>query len=121
MNCVLCKSSKAYVIDARGGREGTRRRYQCRQCNRRFSTLEKVISTDKERVYSSLDLMPQPQNYYTVYDAKTDDVLASGNAKECAKQLNMALSSFYSAITKNNSGEHKKYVIISEPYKEIVE
>lgn len=38
-----------------------------------------------------------PINYYTVYNRK-DFVIAQGTARECAEQMGIKLSSFYSAV-----------------------
>ena len=51
-------------------------------------------------------------NYYTVYNAKTDEVVACGTARECAKQMKRSLSSFYCTISRNRSGKHHKYSVV---------
>lgn len=52
------------------------------------------------------------QNYYTVYDAKTDVIVASGTAVECAKTMDRSLASFYCTVSRNRSGKHHKYSIV---------
>ena len=40
MQCINCKSTNTSVIDTREVRAARRRRYKCRDCGERFSTLE---------------------------------------------------------------------------------
>lgn len=49
--------------------------------------------------------------YYTVYLSKTDQVVASGYAEECAEQLKMSSHSFYSMISRVKSGANHKYEV----------
>lgn len=51
-------------------------------------------------------------NYYTVYNAKTDEVVAGGTARECAKQMKRSLASFYCTVSRNRSGKHHKYTVV---------
>ena len=57
-------------------------------------------------------------NYYTVYDKKTEKVVAFGTARECAKQMNRSLASFYCTVSRNRSGKHHKYDIVSDTDKD---
>ena len=52
--------------------------------------------------------------YYTVYLSKTDNIVASGTAKECAHQLRKSINGFYSMVSKNTLGIHKKYSFVKE-------
>lgn len=52
--------------------------------------------------------------YYTVYLSKTDEIVATGIACDCAKQLGKTLSGFYSMVSKNELGKHKKYSFVKE-------
>ncbi len=53
--------------------------------------------------------------YYTVYDARTDDVLAFGNAVQCAAMLGCAsYQTFHSIVSKVQHGKHKKYSVVVE-------
>lgn len=53
--------------------------------------------------------------YYTVYDDRTDDVLAFGNAVQCAAMLGCASTqSFRSIASKAQHGKYKKYNVITE-------
>ena len=58
------------------------------------------------------------QNYYTVYNAKTDDVVASGTEVECAKAMHRSLASFYCTVSRNRSGKHHKYSIVIDSIEE---
>ncbi len=53
----------------------------------------------------------QEKNYYTVYLASTDEVVANGYAYECAEQMNMTLHSFVSMVSKVKSGVNHKYEV----------
>lgn len=60
--------------------------------------------------------MKRERLYYTVYLNKTDEIVASGNAEECAKQLSKkSLASFYSLVSKNRVGVQKRYTVVTEP------
>lgn len=50
--------------------------------------------------------------YYTVYLNKDDSIVASGTAKECAKQMNKSLNGFHSMVSKNKLKKQKKYTVI---------
>lgn len=53
--------------------------------------------------------------YYTVYDARTDDVLAFGNATQCAAMMGCANTRiFHSIVSKVWHGKHKKYNVVAE-------
>lgn len=58
------------------------------------------------------------KNYYAIYLNKTDEIIATGSSKECAKTLGISLASFYSLVSKNNRGIQKKYSIYTEPLDE---
>lgn len=53
--------------------------------------------------------------YYTIYDAKTDELLAYGDSFSCAKALGLSMSYFYTMITRCRHGACKKYAILVEP------
>ena len=55
--------------------------------------------------------------WYTVWDAKTGDLIASGTAQQCARRLGYAgANSFASAVSHGLSGKHppKKYIFQRE-------
>ena len=53
--------------------------------------------------------------YYTVYLNETDEVVASGTAKECAVQMHKSVNGFHSLVSKNRNGVHKKFTVVVEP------
>ena len=55
------------------------------------------------------------QQYYTVYLSKTDVIVATGTADECAKQLGMLKNSFYRLVIKSRDGIGK-YTILQEDF-----
>lgn len=56
----------------------------------------------------------KPRKLYSVYLRKTDEIVAFGTARECAARLGMTLSSFYPTVSRSQSGQQRKYEIISE-------
>lgn len=52
MNCPYCNNIETKVIDSREGKDGTfvKRRRECIKCEKRFSTMEKVLKLDLEVV-----------------------------------------------------------------------
>lgn len=51
---------------------------------------------------------------YSVWDNRTDDiVIIDGEARDCAKAMNLSLSSFYSAVTLVRNGKLKRWTIQS--------
>lgn len=120
MKCIFCRSTQTRVIDSRIFDDCVERRRQCYDCNRRFTTIEKPISGDNRRKYKPIGRpLNSSDHYYTVYNAKTDEVLASGNAFECARLLNIRQDSFYKAVMKSNRGESKKYYILTDKEKDV--
>lgn len=52
-------------------------------------------------------------NYYAVYDARTNELLAEGNARECQKKLGCSsIDTFYSLATRSHRGLNKKYRVV---------
>lgn len=48
--------------------------------------------------------------WYTVYDAKTGDLIASGTSEMCARRLSYkSANSFASAVSHGLSGSHRTY------------
>lgn len=58
--------------------------------------------------------------HYTVYERKTDEIVAVGTSNECAKRLRLTLASFHSLVSRYNRGIPGKYEFIVEdtPYDE---
>jgi hypothetical protein len=53
--------------------------------------------------------------WYTVWDAKTGDLLASGTSEMCARRLGYkSANSFASAVSHGLSGSHRTYKYIFE-------
>ena len=51
-------------------------------------------------------------NDYTIYLNKTDEVVAFGSSRECAKALGMSRDSFYSMVSRVKKGKNRKYSIV---------
>lgn len=57
--------------------------------------------------------------WYSVYLKKTDELICSGTASDCAKALGMKSYTYFHILThKVRKGANKKYEIYSEPYHE---
>jgi hypothetical protein len=54
--------------------------------------------------------------YYALYHRKTDELVCSGSAKECAEILGIATNSFYVLVHKILHGKTKKWDIYVENY-----
>lgn len=50
--------------------------------------------------------------WYVVYLADTDEVVANGTARECAKQMGRSENGFYCLVSQTRSGQIKKYVVV---------
>lgn len=61
--------------------------------------------------------MRAEQNWYTVYDARTDELLACGSAAKCARTLGLTKDSFYSTLCRVAKGTNHKYLILTEDFK----
>lgn len=48
---------------------------------------------------------------YTIYLASNDTIVATGTSEECASQMCIALSSFYSLVSRAKKQTRKKYEI----------
>lgn len=57
-----------------------------------------------------------PQKYYAVYLKKTDELVCSGTAKECAEALGIGIRAFYVRVCKALTGKTKKWEVYVEPY-----
>lgn len=55
--------------------------------------------------------MAMSQNWYVVYDKKSDSILVTGYAEECARSLGMTLHSFYSLVSRVKKGTNNKYEV----------
>ena len=56
-----------------------------------------------------------PENFYMVYRAADDKILATGTSRECAKQMGLTgPNCFLSLVSKTRKGKIKKYEIVVE-------
>ena len=62
-----------------------------------------------------------PQKYYALYLRKTDELVCSGTAKECAASLGINTRSFYKMAHTAKHNQCKKWDVLIEPYEEIDE
>ena len=52
-------------------------------------------------------------NYYAVYDAKTDELLAEGNSRECREKLGCSsMDTFYALANRARRGINKRYRVV---------
>ena len=56
--------------------------------------------------------------YYTVYLSATDELIACGTAKECAKKMELTIESFYCAVGRVRAGKRKKHIVVEEDLNE---
>lgn len=47
--------------------------------------------------------------YYTIYLRDTDEIVASGTARQCAEQMNTSINCIYSIVSKTTHGIRNKY------------
>lgn len=52
--------------------------------------------------------------WYTVWNAKTDEVLAFGDGPTCARTMGITHQAFLSIVSRVGNGQNKKYVILKE-------
>lgn len=51
--------------------------------------------------------------YYAVYDARTDELLAEGNSRECREQLGCSsMDTFYALVNRAKRGINKSYKVV---------
>lgn len=55
--------------------------------------------------------MSKYRNYYKVYDSRTKELLAEGNAKQCAEKLGKSLQAFRTSVLRINHGIYHNYII----------
>ena len=96
-----CRDNPADVFAVIGGSQRTVREYM-----RRFRN-----GVLQRHQYS-------PRNYYALYLRKTDKLVCSGSAKDCAEQLGVTLRNFYALTNKVLHGKIKKWDVYIEPYEE---
>lgn len=52
--------------------------------------------------------------YYTVYNNITEEIVAAGTSKECAKTMGRSVNAFHSMVAKTRHGKNHLYTIIIE-------
>lgn len=55
--------------------------------------------------------------YYTLWDNLTDEIIASGNAEECAKAMGMSVNTFRGTVSKITHKKIDKYSVIKQNIK----
>ena len=65
-----------------------------------------------DRPAQKLELVHKPTKIYFVYLRATDELLSIGTARECSDRLGVALSTFYSTVSRGQ--KQKKYEIFVE-------
>lgn len=55
--------------------------------------------------------------WYTIYDNATDDVVAYGTSKDCARAMGMSPSVFKTTLHRARTGKNNKYFVLEEPFK----
>lgn len=53
--------------------------------------------------------------YYTLYLASTDEIVAFGTARNCARMLGMTVARFHQLISRIRTGRNKKFEFYAEP------
>lgn len=61
-------------------------------------------------------------NYYAIFDALTDELIAEGNARECKEKLGYSsIDTFYALVSRSNRGLNKSYkVVVKKEEKQII-
>lgn len=62
------------------------------------------------------------KKYYTVYKESSDEIIAFGNAEQCARQLGLKdARQFHAFVSKTRSGLRKRYYVNVEDITEDVD
>ena len=56
------------------------------------------------------------KRYYAIYLKKTDELVCSGTAVECAEKLEISMSAFYSLVGRATTGKSQKWEVYVEPF-----
>ena len=86
------------------------------------ATISKILGVAPNTVYRhrkrmGLDKVGRNKKTYTytVYDAKTDQLLAFGTVEDCTKALGYkSFDSFYEMVSRFQNGRQKKYHVLKE-------
>lgn len=52
--------------------------------------------------------------WYTVYDRRTEEIIACGPGPKVAQALGMNMDSFYCSVSRSATGKQRKYVYVTE-------
>ena len=52
-----------------------------------------------------------PLKYYTVWNMKTDEMVASGTAQECAAIMGRSIADFYTMVMRVRKGKNRKFAV----------
>lgn len=89
----------------------------CNSCEgkRKLRERKKFVAHDRISKEDE-DILNQNRGkiWYTVYDSKTDDVIALGDYHQCCKSMGIRSSSFYSIVQHTKTGRDKKYTFVVE-------
>lgn len=96
-----CNEKPRKVYSVVGGTYGTVRNYMSQMRN---GTFRRTKGT--------------PHYYYAIYLRKTDELICTGSAKECAEQMGISINAFRTLVCRSRNGEIKKWDVYAEPYKE---
>lgn len=55
LQCPLCDNPETWVIDTRPTKDGTRRRYECPGCKKRFTTRETIVINEDEALAQEIE------------------------------------------------------------------
>lgn len=119
MRCPKC-NGKAKVTDTINSAENEiYRKRKCLACGHVFYTTEFEVEQTTEFLHeyrkayrsNSLEWHRYGKRTYTIYLAKNDTIVATGTAEECANQMCIAISSFYSLVSRAKNQTRKKYEV----------
>lgn len=119
MRCPKC-SGRVKVVDTTNSEENEiYRKRKCLDCGHVFYTTEFEVEQTNAFLheYHKSFRSNKPgwrrngKRAYTIYLAKNDTIVATGTAEECANQMCIALSSFYSLVSRAKNQTRKKYEV----------
>lgn len=95
------------------------RKRSCLNCGHVFYTMEFAIEANdkflKDWRRCCRTAKPRyeknPLRTYTIYLKKTDCIIASGTAEECANQMGRSVGAFHSLVSRANRRKTKRYEI----------
>lgn len=81
-----------------------------------FSTVDGYMRQFRNGTFNRKE--NHPRKYYAMYLRKTDELVCSGSAKECAQQLGISCDLFRCRVHKALSGKIKKWDVYVDDYDE---